>query len=269
MATEAQLDHVILLLPYKDIIDPPAWLTNNFTISPGGRHADGKTENRLILFRDGTYLELIAFINDDPEKRRGHWWDKPYGIVDYALTSASPLDFKALKSRLNATDSQVSYQDPLEGGRERPDGTRVQWKVTFPTGTERGTVPFWCHDLTPREARVPLTEASTTHPSGALGMAGIREAVITGRAGELGRALAAILGQEATAGDQVLEREFEVGVPQKVDGARAPSLGLQRLPDGAERGLFLTLLLQGTDGKVGEDIEESIAGGVVSIKWTR
>lgn len=40
----------------------------------GGKHADGKTENKLILFRDGTYLELIAFVNDDPEKRKGHWW---------------------------------------------------------------------------------------------------------------------------------------------------------------------------------------------------
>lgn len=45
-----------------------------FTISPGGRHADNRTENRLVIFADGSYLELIAFINDDPEKREGHWW---------------------------------------------------------------------------------------------------------------------------------------------------------------------------------------------------
>ena len=69
----AQLDHVILLLPYQDLLNPPSWLTSNFIVSPGGLHADGKTENRLVLFEDGTYLELIAFINDDPVRRQGHW----------------------------------------------------------------------------------------------------------------------------------------------------------------------------------------------------
>lgn len=70
----AQLDHVVMLLPYELITKPPAWITDNFVVSPGGTHADGKTENRLVLFQDGTYLELIAFVNDDPDKRKGHWW---------------------------------------------------------------------------------------------------------------------------------------------------------------------------------------------------
>lgn len=70
----AELDHVIMLLPYELVVKPPSWLTDHFVVSPGGVHADGKTENRLVLFQDGSYLELIAFIDDDPEKRRGHWW---------------------------------------------------------------------------------------------------------------------------------------------------------------------------------------------------
>lgn len=94
MAKQPCLDHVVLLLPYAQLQDLPAWVTNNFTVSEGGKsailattphifwahkrflgkHADGKTENKLILFRDGSYLELIAFVNDDPEKRKGHWW---------------------------------------------------------------------------------------------------------------------------------------------------------------------------------------------------
>jgi hypothetical protein len=28
----------------------------------------------LILLADGSYIELIAFINDDPALREGHWW---------------------------------------------------------------------------------------------------------------------------------------------------------------------------------------------------
>lgn len=37
------------------------------------RHGDNKTENKLIIFADGSYIELIAFIDDDPGLREGHW----------------------------------------------------------------------------------------------------------------------------------------------------------------------------------------------------
>jgi hypothetical protein len=67
------LDHIIILVPYATLQTPPHWITSNFTFTPGGRHADGKTENRLICFQDGSYLELIAFINDDLKLREGHW----------------------------------------------------------------------------------------------------------------------------------------------------------------------------------------------------
>jgi hypothetical protein len=66
--------HIIILVPYELLTSPPSWLTSAFTVSPGGRHADNRTENRLILLADGSYIELIAFINDDPALREGHWW---------------------------------------------------------------------------------------------------------------------------------------------------------------------------------------------------
>ncbi|KAK4634081.1 hypothetical protein CLAFUW4_01415 [Fulvia fulva] len=158
MSVELQLDHVVLLVPYQDVVNSPSWVTDHLTVSPGGVHADGKTENKLVLFADGTYLELIAFINDDAEKRRGHWWDKPYGVIDYALTTTSDHSFGALKSikdRLSQTDSGISYTNPQDGGRRKPDGTELKWRVTFPTGTSRGNAPFFCHDVTPRDRRVP------------------------------------------------------------------------------------------------------------------
>lgn len=116
---KAQLDHVVLLLPYKDITQPPEWLTQHFTISPGGRHADGKTENRLVLFADGTYLELIAFVDDDPEKRRGHWWDRPFGVIDFALTTPDQEfgELSGITERLSHSGTQISYAAPKEGGK--------------------------------------------------------------------------------------------------------------------------------------------------------
>lgn len=133
--SQAQLDHVVLLLPYQDILHPPTWLTDHFVISEGGRHSDGKTENKLILFADGSYLELIAFVNDDPQHRANHWWDKPFGVVDYALTTTSDDGFGTLKDvreRLAKTNTGISYTEPQEGGRLKPDGTKLEWFVVAP-----------------------------------------------------------------------------------------------------------------------------------------
>lgn len=142
----AQLDHVVLLLPYRDLVKLPSWISDRFTITSGGKHADGKTENRLILFRDGTYLELIAFIRDDPQKRKGHRWDKDFGIVDYALTTRIDFDFAKLQERLKESGAGITYAEPAERGRVTLEKRHVKWKDTIPQGVEPGVVPSWIHD---------------------------------------------------------------------------------------------------------------------------
>ena len=96
--------HIIILVPYEFLTSPPSWLTSAFTLSPGGRHADNRTENRLILLADGSYIELIAFINDDPALREGHWWVSAkrieLGILPNKLTNLSPTTTgQALRDR--------------------------------------------------------------------------------------------------------------------------------------------------------------------------
>ncbi|KUJ22958.1 uncharacterized protein LY89DRAFT_536933, partial [Mollisia scopiformis] len=176
------LDHIIILIPYTTLLDPPAWITDNFTLSPGGRHADNKTENKLICFQDGSYIELISFVNDDPKNREGHWWgSKSFGIIDFAFTDSSgdaEIQYSELAKRLqelNAKEGQskFEYAEPVAGGRKRPDGVDVKWKVTFPVlndGRQRGEFPFFCHDVTARKLRVPLEEKNVSHPSGAVGI---------------------------------------------------------------------------------------------------
>ncbi|EWC47106.1 hypothetical protein DRE_03475 [Drechslerella stenobrocha 248] len=189
----AALDHVIVLLPYKELQEPPKWLADNFTITPGGKHADGKTENKLIVFPDGTYIELIAFIDDKPENRAGHWWgNKPFGIIDWALTSRhlpntqrASLNLKLAGVQLSVRpppghDGALSYAPPKTGGRTNADGTELKWAVTFPiasseTGETRPAhLPFFCHDITPRQLRVPAARA---HPCGAVGIKELRALV--------------------------------------------------------------------------------------------
>ena len=170
------LDHIIVLLPYEQLLDLPAWLTSNFTITPGGQHADKKTENKLILFFDGSYIELIAFIDDDPKHKEGHWWgEKQPGIIDYALTTDEDahIHWEAMQARLANFDARLlkyDYDSPVAGGRQRPDGVQVKWNVTFPKRVQRGELPFFCHDVTPRDRRVPFSEEACTHPCRAYGV---------------------------------------------------------------------------------------------------
>lgn len=257
MSNQPQIDHVVLLLPYALITSPPTWLTSAFTLSPGGRHADNRTENRLVLFTDGSYLELIAFIDDDPKNREGHWWNKPYGIVDWALTNTTEEqpDVGNINSRLENKDSKVRYTDPVAGGRKRPDGVELQWKVTFPTGIERGVVPFWCHDVTKRENRVPITKEATEHPSGALGVAGIRVEVDDGRVRAVNEAVGAIIGND----------NLVLGAPKVVEGLKEPWVNIQAI-DGPTDVLKLELVLQ-TAGGGPQDIRHKVGDGEVVITF--
>ena len=176
----AQLDHIIILLPLEQLHNLPTWLSDNFTITPGGRHADGLTENVLILLQDGVYLELIAFSDTTtPEQRADHWWGrKPYGIVDYAFTLPPgdyDKDFAQFKSMWEDAKVKGEWVPPtlIPGGRTRPDGQKIEWKVAFPDVEQRGIVNFWCFDVTPRDYRVPLSESSTKHSSGVTGVASV------------------------------------------------------------------------------------------------
>lgn len=251
-----QLDHVVILLPYSYLASPPSWLIENFTLSPGGRHTDNKTENRLILFPDGTYIELISFIHDDPKKREGHRWNKPYGIIDYALTTKSDFDYDGLVVRLRDTGSGISYQEPEAGGRKRPDGVDLKWKVTHPIGAERGEVPFWCHDVTPRDRRVP---EGGSHACGALGMAGLRIEVPEETARRVEAALPAITKQSK------MDSGFAVGHPKRVDDLKAGFLKVQALQSGDDERQRLTLVLQ-APGQTPRDIDAAVGGGHVRIQ---
>lgn len=178
------LDHILILLPYATLTSLPTSLTNNFAISPGGAHSDGLTENKLIIFSDGSYIELIAFTPFALESggRSTHWWGnkKEGGFIDFAfITDSKVCDCKQNLEGVNerlGSNSGIQYSDPRAGARIRPDGQRIEWFVTFPKiGGEdglpqTGILPFFCHDVTDRELRVPLKRENVTHPCGALGV---------------------------------------------------------------------------------------------------
>ena len=256
----AQLDHVVMLLPYADVQEPPDWITSRFNVSAGGRHADGKTVNKIVMFRDGTYLELIAFINDDPKRRKGHWWDKPFGIVDYALTTRMGIDHAAQRSRLEKSGSGISYADPVEGGRVNLNRQELKWQVTFPLGVERGVVPFWCHDLTPRERRVPAFDGNTHHPCGAVGMADLLVDIAEDQFERVEAALPAILTLPVQKDMKyTLSTPFDVGRPDE------PTVVLRKRSNDQKEELRLTLEIQCPGRGDQLDVEQSVGDGMVRM----
>lgn len=191
----AQLDHVVLLVSTPDFENLPPWLSENFTILEGGTHIGQSSRNKLIFFKDGTYLELFNWFDDppDPDDERQPmrvWGRKHPGLIDFALTSSgSPEEYiNALNLRINDNELGVTYQQPVPGGRKRADGMDVKWKVSrpefhtanhtpshafFPGG--RLDAPFFCHDVTERNVRVLFDdEKATTHPCGATGISEVR-----------------------------------------------------------------------------------------------
>nr|OQO16651.1 hypothetical protein B0A51_14343 [Rachicladosporium sp. CCFEE 5018] len=262
--TPPQLDHVVLLLPHATLVDPPIWLTSNFTLTPGGTHAGGETQNTLVLFADGTYLELIAFVDDNPECRKDHWWGKKdFGVIDYAFTvpDVKSFDVKKLNDRLERKETKVSYAEPTAGGRTREDGVEVKWKVAFPEGVERGGVPFWCLDVTERKLRVPISRTATEHPCGAVGMAGVLAQIDQTRLPSIGEALAAIVEDR---GDG--NARFPVGTPSGTDGATAASIRFKESADRTKTALDLSLVLHVPKRETRpSDIYQSIGSGKVAI----
>ncbi|MGF1470528.1 MAG: VOC family protein [Rubrobacteraceae bacterium] len=168
-----QIDHLVILVrdleqaseDYEDL---------GFNVMPGGKHADGLTRNALIPFEDGSYLELVAFLN--PEDKRDNIWGwrsflgSGVGLLDYCVASDDlEEDVRSFQER------GLSVSSPEDGGRQLPDGTELRWRIARFEQSGR-VLPFLIEDLTDRTLRVPNTPA-TVHPNGSRGVSDLTLAV--------------------------------------------------------------------------------------------
>ncbi|HKH12145.1 MAG TPA: VOC family protein [Rubrobacter sp.] len=160
-----RLDHLVILV--RDLEEAVRdYGRLGFRVTPGGEHADGLTRNALVPFRDGTYLELVAFV--DPEDGRDNVWGwrgfmPREGLVDYCATSDGLLEEIGRLRRLG-----LRVEDLGEGGRRLPDGGEIRWRSAS-IAQEGRVMPFLIEDVTPRRMRVPGGTAAD-HPNGATGI---------------------------------------------------------------------------------------------------
>jgi hypothetical protein len=157
------LDHVVLVV--LDLATAVAeHRARGFTVTPGGQHAGGLTHNALVGFQDGSYLELIAF-HDLAAAHEKHSWapvaERGGGWADFALLADDLRDDTAALGSLLA-------RPPEDGGRTRPDGVALAWRVA----RLHKPLPFLIEDVTARDLRVPGGDAAK-HANGTTGVASI------------------------------------------------------------------------------------------------
>lgn len=134
----------------------------------GGAHTNHATEMALVSFPDGSYLELMAIqTHADASAVDRHAWAKELrGNAGPTAWAVRAQDIAAETARLKTAGISVG---PAErGGRERPDGIRLEWETAdVGSGTRGSFFPFLIHDFTPRQERAfPTGKPSTRDFSG-------------------------------------------------------------------------------------------------------
>jgi hypothetical protein len=172
------LDHLVLFVD-----DLPTAIarfeSHGFTVTPGG--TNGPTHNALIVFSDGTYIELISLqssrirflmrligrigvfalrgqFKKDLQTRLLRWMSGPEGLIDLCFRGAD-LTTIGQTSPLKGTH----LTDPVKFKRHRPDGVVVEWTLR---GSQDSRQPFYIQDSTPIEYRIP-TGSARVHKNGA------------------------------------------------------------------------------------------------------
>jgi catechol 2,3-dioxygenase-like lactoylglutathione lyase family enzyme len=164
MGASMLLDHlVIAVTDLQQAISDYREL--GFNVAQGGRHQHAPTQNALIYFADGTYLELIEWTAPAPGEK---WYERlsrhGEGLVDFAFV---PSQIGKAIEQAKACD--VIYDGPNDGSRMKASGELVRWQLGWPLSY---ALPFLCGDITPRSLRVPEGDVRL-QPNGVSGIPAI------------------------------------------------------------------------------------------------
>lgn len=137
----------------------------------GGRHLGYGTRNALLSLGEACYLEIIGPDSGQPQPVRGYW----YGIDNIERPrlftwTARVEHIERVAAHAHATGYKTG--DVHKVFRETPDGHRLSWRLTMPTGAGDGLVPNlieWdegCpHPSDTAPAGLTLIELHGYHPS--------------------------------------------------------------------------------------------------------
>lgn len=103
--TSASCEHLLTHFYPRGLIAASA----NTSVVPGGTHTGGETANALVVFSDGTYLELIHFVNPPPSDTTHPWGKKKPGWIDYAFLGTGST--AATDSIAQAINARAEHQE--------------------------------------------------------------------------------------------------------------------------------------------------------------
>jgi hypothetical protein len=181
-------DHAVITVPFLASAEA-AFRAAGFTVTAGGRHDVLPTENALVAFADGAYLELLALRDDDAREsirllRASPGWDAHVrsasavarrflprlagapGVGDAALRGTRLARFAAESRRRG-----FAMTGPVPMRRQGADGEALEWDLLLPADD---ALPFFIEDRTPLDRRVPSSPEAVTHANGATGVAALQ-----------------------------------------------------------------------------------------------
>ena len=187
------VDHLIYAAPHLDAGVERLESILGVRAIPGGRHPSYGTRNALLALGPEAYLEVLAPDPDAPPPERPRLFE--IDRLDAPKLAAWAARNSDLEGRVEAAHrGGVELGEIQSGGRERPDGSVLAWRLTDPhVVLGDGIIPFlidWGTTESPARAApkgCTLLRLRAEHPDpariGAMLLAlGVELAVESGRA---------------------------------------------------------------------------------------
>jgi len=146
-----RIDHAIIGASDVGVVADRLWQRHGLASLPGGRHAGWGTHNRIIPL-GGPYLEIIGVADENEALRdpMGRW------LLANTAKGDPLMGWCCETSDLVGTARRLDLAVE-RGGRERPDGSRLSWRVAG-RDSALGARPFFIAWDDP-DARPGLLEA--------------------------------------------------------------------------------------------------------------
>jgi hypothetical protein len=106
----------------------------------GGRHLGFGTRNALLSLGPTSYLEIIGPDEGQHRPTKGYW----YGVENIATPRLFTWTARVERlERVAAHAHSAGYNpgDVHKVFRELPDGSKLSWRLTWPTGAGEGLIP--------------------------------------------------------------------------------------------------------------------------------
>ena len=130
------LDHLIIAVEYPEKAAKEFAEKHDVKVVEGGKHDNWGTYNYLAYFENDAYIEWIGMFDEELAAAS----DNPLIVQTYDTLSKGKVGFIQFAVRTEKMEAfiehfqqtDVSYKGPFAGSRERPDGTRLEWRMLFP-----------------------------------------------------------------------------------------------------------------------------------------